>query len=121
MRVDPLVEVGPLDRWHGKGIVLAGDAAHAGLPGLWQGVGLAMADAYAVGDRLRGADSIPGALEAYETDRKPIADLAARRSRQLLRLSTLERPPGRQLRNWLVRSLPGRTTHGVRRRLAAVG
>lgn len=121
VQVDSLTDFEPLDRWHGEGITLAGDAAHAGFPGLWQGVGLAMADAYTIGERLRGVDSIPGALTAYEADRKPIGDWAARRSRQLLRASTLERPPGRQLRNWLLRAAPEWTTHRLRRRLATIG
>jgi 2-polyprenyl-6-methoxyphenol hydroxylase-like FAD-dependent oxidoreductase len=120
VQVDSLTDFAPLDRWHGEGIALAGDAAHAGLPGLWQGVGLAMADAYTIGERLRGVDSIPGALTAYEADRKPIGDWATQRSRQLLRASTLERPPGRQLRNWLLRATPEWTTHRARRRMATV-
>lgn len=120
VQVDSLSDFGPLDRWHGEGITLAGDAAHAGLPGLWQGLGLAMADAFTIGERLRGVDSIPGALTAYEADRKPIGDWATRRSRQLLRASTLEWAPGRQFRNWLVRSAPEWATRRVRHRMATI-
>lgn len=121
IRVDPLMDFRPLDRWHGEAIALVGDAAHASVPGLWQGVGLAMADAYTLVDRLRGVDSIPGVLTAYEADRKPIADWAARRARQLLRVSTLERAPFRWGRNRLLRLSPASFTRRARRRLASIG
>lgn len=67
VQVDSLTDFPPLDRWHGEAITLAGDAAHAGLPGLWQGVGLAMADAFTIGERLRGADGLRG---RPQTDRR---------------------------------------------------
>lgn len=119
--VDPVADFAPLDRWHGQGIALAGDAAHAALPGLWQGVGSALADAYTLTDRLRGVDSIVGALEAYEADRKPIADWTTRRSRQLHTASTVRRPPIRSIRNAVVRLAPAWSSHRWRRRLASTG
>lgn len=121
LQVAPLTDLEPLDRWHGAGITLAGDAAHASVPGLWQGVGLALADAFTIGERLRGVDSIPGALAAYEAARKPVADWAGRRSRQLLRASTVGREPWRTLRNWVIRITPASTTERFRRPLATVG
>lgn len=120
LQVAPLVDIEPLERWHGAGITLAGDAAHASVPGLWHGTGLALADALTIGQRLRGVDSIPGGLTAYEAARKPVADWATRRSRQLLRASTVGRGPGRTVRNWLVRNAPVSATKRLRRPLATV-
>lgn len=119
--VTPLVHLPPLPRWHGGAIALAGDAAHASVPGLWQGAAAAMVDAYAIAERLRLHDDVEAALAAYEADRKPTADWTARRSRQVLAASTVERPTLRRLRNRAVELVPERATWRPRRRLASVG
>lgn len=116
-----LVDIAPLDRWSGDGIVLVGDAAHPALPGLWRGVGSALGDAHVLAERLRGVDSVEGALAAYQADRKPTADWTTRRSRQLLRLATVRRPTIRRLRNEAMRVVPGSVSRRWRRRLASVG
>lgn len=118
--VGPVLDLSRLERWHGAAIAVAGDAAHAAVPWLGYGRGLAMVDAFTIAERLRGVDSVSGALEAYQADRKPTADWFAKRSRQLLRLSTLAGAPSRAARNLLVRAAPEWTTHTVRRRLSAV-
>lgn len=119
--VEPVLEMRPLDRWHGGAIVLAGDAAHASVPWLGYDIGFAMTDGYAIAERLRGAKSVEGGLKAYQSDRKPTVDWFCRRSRQLLAASTVESSTLRAARNLVARSVPERTTHGVRRRLAAIG
>ncbi len=55
-------------RWHGKGIVLLGDAAHPTLPFLAQGANLALEDAWVLADAL---DRWPeaGALSRYQAAR----------------------------------------------------
>lgn len=111
----------PLDRWHGGAIALAGDAAHASVPWLGYDIGFAMTDGYAIAERLRGAKSVEGGLKAYQSDRKPTVDWFRRRSRQLLAASTVESSTLRAARNLVARSVPERTTHDVRRRLAAIG
>lgn len=120
LSVAPVVDLAPLDRWHGAAIAVAGAAAHAAVPWLGYGRGLAMVDAYTIAERLRGVDALEGALEAYQADRKPTADWFARRSRQLLRVSTLERRSLRGTRNRLLRLAPAWATHDVRRRLSAI-
>lgn len=118
--VEPVLEMRPLDRWHGGAIVLAGDAAHASVPWLGYDIGLAMTDGYVIAERLRGANSVEGAVEAYEADRKLTVDWFRRRSRQLLAASTVESSTLRAARNLFARSVPERATHRFRRRLAAI-
>lgn len=118
--VEPVLDLAPLDRWHGANIAVAGDAAHAAVPWLGYGRGLALVDAMTIAGRLRGVDSITGALEGYQADRKPTADWFTRRARQVLRVATVASPPVRSVRNRVVGWLPERATHPTRRRLAAV-
>ena len=55
-------------RWHGEGIVVIGDAAHAMSPQLGQGVNLALADASCLADCL-SRYSLPQALSRYQQRR----------------------------------------------------
>lgn len=56
--------------WSNGCVVLLGDAAHAMSPQLGQGVNMALLDAQSLRDALRAADSISGALDDYQHDRR---------------------------------------------------
>jgi 2-polyprenyl-6-methoxyphenol hydroxylase-like FAD-dependent oxidoreductase len=56
--------------WHHERLVLIGDAAHAMSPQLGQGVNMALLDALALRDALRGADTLPGALVRFARQRQ---------------------------------------------------
>src|SRR5690606_29792285 len=57
-------------RWHGQGLVLAGDAAHPTLPFLAQGANLALEDAWVLSACLAAAP-LPEALARYQALRRP--------------------------------------------------
>lgn len=57
-------------RWFRDRAVLLGDAAHAMSPQLGQGVNMALLDARALRDALRGGDSIGAALATYQRVRR---------------------------------------------------
>ncbi|MCK9284375.1 MAG: bifunctional salicylyl-CoA 5-hydroxylase/oxidoreductase [Rhodocyclaceae bacterium] len=59
------------ERWHHNNLVLLGDAAHAVHFSVGSGTKLAMEDAAALADCLRGSDAIPLALAAYQARREP--------------------------------------------------
>lgn len=56
-------------RWHRGRLVLLGDAAHAMSPQLGQGVNMALMDALALRDALRGEGGIDAALLRYARER----------------------------------------------------
>ena len=58
-------------RWHHENVVLVGDAAHTAHFSIGSGTKLAMEDAIELCDQLARHDSIPEALEAYESERRP--------------------------------------------------
>lgn len=60
-----------LGRWSRGRVVLVGDAAHATSPTLSQGAAMAFEDALVLADALRRAGTVPGALAAYESRRRP--------------------------------------------------
>ena len=59
------------ERWHHGNVVLAGDAAHTAHFSVGSGTKLAMEDAIALVDALKGQPDIPSALAAYEAARRP--------------------------------------------------
>lgn len=71
----------PLRRWGSARITLAGDAAHAMTFDLGQGAGTALSDGVVLGSLLAQDRGITEALRAYESARRPTANMIARASR----------------------------------------
>ncbi len=61
--------VDPVPTWHSDRIVLLGDAAHP--VGAGQGASMAIEDAIVLAAALRTEPTIPAALKAYDTERRP--------------------------------------------------
>ncbi|MEV7521149.1 NAD(P)/FAD-dependent oxidoreductase [Streptomyces sp. NPDC091371] len=87
-------------------VALVGDAAHAMTPNLGQGACTALLDAEALTRAVaeHGVAGLPGALRAYEAERRRSAQRVAFGSRSLHRFMTARRPA---LRDALVGLLPG--------------
>ncbi|OJF11149.1 bifunctional salicylyl-CoA 5-hydroxylase/oxidoreductase [Couchioplanes caeruleus] len=65
-------------RWHDRNVVLLGDAAHTAHFSIGSGTKLAMEDALALAACLHERPSLADALEAYETERKPVVESTQR-------------------------------------------
>ena len=59
-----------MPQWHGDGIVVVGDAAHATSPQLGQGANLALLDAHFLQRALAASGSIREALQCYSGERR---------------------------------------------------
>ena len=73
----------PLARWSRGPVVLLGDAAHVAAPALSQGACLALEDAATLAVVLRGATSLPAALDAYTVARRDRVARVAKASRRV--------------------------------------
>lgn len=62
-------------RWHDQNIVLLGDAAHTAHFSIGSGTKLAMEDAIALATALEQHTDLAAALNAYETERKPVVEI----------------------------------------------
>jgi 2-polyprenyl-6-methoxyphenol hydroxylase-like FAD-dependent oxidoreductase len=95
----PMVDRDPLPRWtHGR-ITLLGDAAHAMYPIGSNGASQAILDARVLARSIRDCGATPGALEAYEAERRPATSaivLANRRNgpEQVMQLVEERAPDG---------------------------
>jgi 2-polyprenyl-6-methoxyphenol hydroxylase-like FAD-dependent oxidoreductase len=61
--------VDPVPTWHSDRVVLIGDAAHP--VGAGQGASMAIEDAIVLAAGLRSESTIPAALKAYDSERRP--------------------------------------------------
>jgi len=97
---------------------LVGDAAHVHSPAGGQGMNTGIQDAMALARHLTDAitGGGPAGLDAYETERRPVAAAVVTMTDRLTRAATARNPVARQLRNTVL-SLAGRSTT-VRRKLA---
>jgi anthraniloyl-CoA monooxygenase len=66
------------ERWHDGNLVLLGDAAHTAHFSIGSGTKLAMEDALALAACLAERDKIETALDAYETERRPVVESTQR-------------------------------------------
>jgi 2-polyprenyl-6-methoxyphenol hydroxylase-like FAD-dependent oxidoreductase len=98
--------VEPLPHWSDGRIVLLGDAAHATTPAIGQGAAQAIEDAVVLAAELARHPRLGDALAAYESIRRPRAELTLEISRRIDRAAQLANPVGRRLRNYLVRHTP---------------
>ncbi|AEY92309.1 salicylyl-CoA 5-hydroxylase [Streptomyces hygroscopicus subsp. jinggangensis 5008] len=102
------------DRWSHGNVVLLGDAAHTAHFSIGSGTKLAVEDALALAACLTEQPDVPGALAAYEEERKPVVASTQRAARaslewfENLRLY-LGQPPRQFAFNLLTRSR--RVTH----------
>lgn len=100
-----LADLPPLPRWHRKGVVLVGDAAHAMTPNLGQGAGQALLDAVMLRRQLT-ARPHGRALAGYEAARKRRAERIVRRSRAAGWVGQLSSPVAVQVRDGIARRAP---------------
>ncbi|MCS0602309.1 bifunctional salicylyl-CoA 5-hydroxylase/oxidoreductase [Streptomyces sp. LP11] len=103
------------ERWSHGNTVLLGDAAHTAHFSIGSGTKLAVEDALALAACLAEQPDVPGALAAYEAERKPVVASTQRAARASLEWfeelrHQLDLPPRRFAFNLLTRSR--RVTHG---------
>ena len=67
-------ETGKLTRWSSGRVAIVGDSAHAMVPSLGQGAGLAMANALGLAVALDEATDVPGALSGWEERERPLTE-----------------------------------------------
>ncbi|MFD9907649.1 bifunctional salicylyl-CoA 5-hydroxylase/oxidoreductase [Streptomyces sp. NPDC059063] len=102
------------DHWSHGNIVLIGDAAHTAHFSIGSGTKLAVEDALALAACLQEQPDLPGALAAYEAERRPVVESTQRAARASLQWfeelpSYLDQPPRQFAFNLLTRSR--RVTH----------
>jgi 2-polyprenyl-6-methoxyphenol hydroxylase-like FAD-dependent oxidoreductase len=107
------VHHGVAARFRAGRVFLAGDAAHVHSPAGGQGMNIGIQDAVQLGRRLAAVlreGAAPATLDAYEAERRPVAERIVRQTDRLTRMLTLEGKLQRTLRNWaieIVGHLPG--------------
>jgi FAD-dependent urate hydroxylase len=65
------IEEVALDTWSTGNVLLVGDAAHATSPNMAEGAAMALEDALVLADCLQRLESIPAAIAAFESHRRP--------------------------------------------------
>ncbi len=71
-----------LPNWTKGRVALLGDAAHPMLPFMAQGAAMAVEDAWVLAEELSRMNEVAAALTAYQTRRKPRADMVVAASRK---------------------------------------
>lgn len=119
-----------MSRWHDRGVVFIGDAAHATSPQLGQGANLALVDACVLAGSLRTTPSIDAALDLYAATRQKHLRFYQRMTRWLTPFFQSDHrllgwlrdwtfpianaiPP---LRNHMIKTMAGMSTGFARRR-----
>lgn len=97
-----VVDRDPLPRWGSGRVTLLGDAAHPMTPNLAQGACQAIEDAVSLGDVLAGPLGDAEALRAYEERRRSRANGMVAVSRTVGRMSLMEHPVPRAIRDHVV-------------------
>jgi 2-polyprenyl-6-methoxyphenol hydroxylase-like FAD-dependent oxidoreductase len=96
------------ERYRAGRVLLAGDAAHVHSPAGGQGMNLGIQDAHALGVAITRGD-----LDAYEAQRRPVAEHVVRLTDRMTRVATTSNPAARAVRDVLLPlagRLPGVTT-----------
>jgi 2-polyprenyl-6-methoxyphenol hydroxylase-like FAD-dependent oxidoreductase len=92
----------PVPQWTSGRVTLLGDAAHPTMPTLAQGANMAIEDGYVLARNLaRYEGDIPGALEAYVTERQPRTARVTLQSRQQFANNRKMPPPPFLDRSWI--------------------
>jgi FAD-dependent urate hydroxylase len=76
------IEEVALDSWTRGRVVLVGDAAHATAPNMAEGAAMALEDAMVLVECLRGLETIPAAISAFEARRRPRTDWVRAQTRR---------------------------------------
>jgi anthraniloyl-CoA monooxygenase len=71
-------------RWHYDNVVLMGDAVHSAHFSIGSGTKLAMEDAIALNEAMLSHETVPAALAAYETERRPDVESTQRAAKTSL-------------------------------------
>lgn len=87
-----LFEAPLLASWGRECVTLLGDAAHGMFPFVAQGAAAALEDAVALGEVLQEARDLPGALHAYERQRRPRTTQIQSAARNIGRIYHMPRP-----------------------------
>ena len=106
-----------MSRWHDRGVVFVGDAAHATSPQLGQGANLALIDALTLADAIAAATSIDDALDAYSRARRRHLRHYQRMTRLLTPLFQSSSRVLGWLRDWtfpIANALPPLRNHMIR-------
>lgn len=105
-----LADFDQLDRWvHPSGkVALLGDACHPMMPYMAQGAAQATEDAGTLRAALKEYDSLPEALKAYESQRRPRAAYVAKNTRVLQEWLHLYDGPARDERDEMMKHDNGR-------------
>ena len=83
-RYDPY-ETGKLTSWSAGRVAIVGDSAHAMVPSLGQGAGMAMMNALSLAVAVDGAPSIEDALAGWEERERPLTEFTQDRSAEVAR------------------------------------
>jgi 2-polyprenyl-6-methoxyphenol hydroxylase-like FAD-dependent oxidoreductase len=109
----PIYDLPKLSHWHSRCVCLIGDAAHVVTPHMGQGASLALEDAFALSQCLRGASDPSKAFETFEHQRRARIDRASRPARGAVQRINPPTTFGRRIREWVVPRFLRRSPVGV--------
>ena len=109
LRFDELFDRDPIPFWSQGAVTLLGDAAHPLLPHTGQGAAQAIVDGVTLGRVLAGRADIPGALRAYEAERRPKTTTLLGQGRRTARVMRTRNPVACAVREAVIRAIPAAT------------